>query len=116
MTTIKGTKEADYLVGGNDADTLKGGRGADVINGAGGDDNLIGGKGRDFFIIDNTDSLDTIRDFESGKDRIMFIFDEPIGVAHIDDDLYVVTAGNPMMPVVHLEDSVTVALDDLLII
>ena len=113
---IKGTRDADYLVGGNDADTLKGGRGADVINGAGGDDTLIGGKGRDIFIIDNTDSLDTIRDFESGRDRIMFVFDDAIGVAHIDNDLYVVRTGE-QTPVLHLATPhINVALDDLIIV
>lgn len=72
MTTIKGTKGKDYLVGGNDGDTIKGGKGADVLDGRDGADWLKGGKGRDIFVFDAAfTDVDTIADFQPDRDRIV---------------------------------------------
>jgi serralysin len=60
----------DRLIGNAVANRLDGGAGNDVLDGMAGNDVLIGGAGNDRFIISNTGDLDTILDFESGRDLI----------------------------------------------
>ncbi len=76
---ISGGAGSDELAGHADDDMLDGGAGNDRLNGGDGDDILIGGAdndtltgggGADVFIFDADGSVDRIRDFQSGTDRI----------------------------------------------
>ncbi len=87
---IQGGRGADTLRGGGGADTLEGGEGHDRLTGEAGRDILIGGRGndtltggpgsgngdgqRDVFVFlplaQGGGGADTIRDFETGIDRI----------------------------------------------
>lgn len=79
----RGTEGADALgqtgssawqtlrgLGGND--TLRGGSGDDWIEGGRGDDALAGGAGADTFRFRVWDGDDVVRDFEPGRDRLVF--------------------------------------------
>lgn len=72
MSTIKGTKGNDYIIGSELPETIKGGKGNDVLDGRGGADILKGGKGADTFLFraDQT-GVPTVLDFKPGKDRII---------------------------------------------
>jgi Ca2+-binding RTX toxin-like protein len=61
---------ADVLRGGQDNDTIKAGSGNDLIAGNQGDDLLTGGLGRDTFVFGRNAGVDTITDFQNGKDKI----------------------------------------------
>ena len=73
-----GAKGDDTLIGGGGADKIKAGSGADQIIGGQGLDRLFGGAGKDVFIYKNatdaivSERLETIRDFQLGKDKIDF--------------------------------------------
>jgi Ca2+-binding RTX toxin-like protein len=62
----------NLLVGGIGADRLSGGAGDDVLVGGAGADTLTGGDGRDLFVLDKGDKADTLADFKSGIDQILF--------------------------------------------
>jgi Ca2+-binding RTX toxin-like protein len=71
--TIVGNAAANLLSGGAGDDTLNGGAGDDSLFGGAGKDVLIGGAGADRFVFDAFgDGLDTIADFVSGTDRLVF--------------------------------------------
>ncbi|WP_269076711.1 MULTISPECIES: M10 family metallopeptidase C-terminal domain-containing protein [unclassified Pseudomonas] len=76
IENAKGGKGDDLIVGNDANNILEGGDGNDVIHGGRGWDKLWGGKGADTFVYGSpTDSsmfngVDTIMDFESGKDKI----------------------------------------------
>jgi Ca2+-binding RTX toxin-like protein len=88
---ISGGKTSSILSGGDgdDAiqsltfnDLLDGGNGDDSLNGGKGGDILTGGSGKDMFIFNNVLDMnislkktDTITDFKSGEDKILFLFD-----------------------------------------
>lgn len=59
----EGADGADMLIGGDGADILRGGKGMDVMS---------GGSGADTFLIAAGDGADTITDFVSGTDRVVF--------------------------------------------
>jgi Ca2+-binding RTX toxin-like protein len=68
-------KDVPTITGTSAADTLVGGAGADVITGGAGSDQLTGGAGADQFRFDQTpgsSNLDTITDFVSGTDKLIF--------------------------------------------
>lgn len=67
---LNGGGGKDTLRGGAGNDTLEGGGGRDVIRGDRGKDSLSGGGGRDTFVVRSKDGLDTITDFQDGRDRI----------------------------------------------
>ena len=70
---ITGTKGNNVLNGGAGADTLSAGKGNDTLLGGAGADNLTGGAGNDKFIYTaTTEGGDTIIDFVSGKDKLVF--------------------------------------------
>jgi Ca2+-binding RTX toxin-like protein len=87
--SLFGGKDRDILLGGTDDDTLFGGRGADSLNGGDGNDILLGGKGDDAlfgglgsdtltggngidnFLLSTNSGIDTITDFEDGKDLLV---------------------------------------------
>lgn len=60
----------DQLIGGRGDDRLCGGAGKDALSGGAGRDVMTGGAGADTFIFAATGRQDTIRDFETGLDRI----------------------------------------------
>lgn len=99
MTTIKGTKGNDYLIGTVADDAIRGGKGKDIIDGRGGADYLNGGKGADTFLLrwDQTD-VDFIFGFEPGKDRI--VVDVPDGIipAYGSENGGFVYTANPEFP------------------
>ena len=66
---LTGNDGNDTLMGRGGSDVLNGGAGSDVLNGGLGTDELIGGAGSDIFVFDDV-SMDKIRDFDSGVDRI----------------------------------------------
>jgi Ca2+-binding RTX toxin-like protein len=75
-----GNRGQDSLIGGEGNDTLYGGRASDILFGGnsddflfgeGGDDSLIGGNGSDRFLLSNDSGIDTIADFEDGKDLLI---------------------------------------------
>ena len=74
---LVGTADADFIGGGGGADVIRGGDGADTLVGGAGGDILTGGAGNDTFLYTapgqaNVVEIDTITDFVSGSDRIVF--------------------------------------------
>jgi large repetitive protein len=64
-------KSRDLLLGGTGDDHLLGRSNEDILIGGSGNDTLTGGSGRDTFVFRSaTEGLDTITDFEVGKDLI----------------------------------------------
>lgn len=87
----------DNALGGNSGnDLLKGKGGDDLLVGFWGSDTLVGGKGADTFLFDrpaagsNWRDVDTIKDFEAGKDTIAFgeVFTELEPGVLSPDDFY----------------------------
>ena len=64
MTILNGTTANQALAGGAGADRIRGGPGADT---------LTGGAGADVFVFAAGDGADTIRDFQVGRDKLLFI-------------------------------------------
>ncbi|HHP7246330.1 MAG TPA: Calx-beta domain-containing protein [Elainellaceae cyanobacterium] len=71
--TLIGGDGNDILFGGGGEDLLIGGSGNDLLNGRRGEDLLVGGSGEDTFVIAANQGLDTIRDFESGDDKLKIL-------------------------------------------
>ncbi|MGL5059886.1 MAG: FG-GAP-like repeat-containing protein [Microcoleus sp.] len=67
---IDGCEGEDTIYGGEENDTLIGGSGNDVLSGDLGADLLVGGSDSDLFIFKAGSGLQTIADFEDGKDTI----------------------------------------------
>ncbi|MEG4802837.1 FG-GAP-like repeat-containing protein [Microcoleus sp. ARI1-B5] len=74
-----GNRGQDSLIGGEGNDSLYGGKGNDIqlggdgddfLSGENGDDSLIGGLGGDRFLLSTNSGIDTIADFEDGKDLL----------------------------------------------
>ncbi|MEG4636813.1 putative Ig domain-containing protein, partial [Microcoleus sp. Aus8_D4] len=65
-----GDRGSDSLIGGDGNDTLYGGKGNDTLIGGLGNNSLIGGAGSDYFVLSANSAIDTIVDFEDGKDLI----------------------------------------------
>ncbi|MCW6053128.1 DUF4347 domain-containing protein [Lyngbya sp. CCAP 1446/10] len=61
----------DSLNGGDGTDLLFGGNGDDLLTGGLGSDILSGGAGNDKFLISTNSGIDTILDFEDGKDLLI---------------------------------------------
>jgi Ca2+-binding RTX toxin-like protein len=68
--TLFGGKNSDTLLGGSGDDVLFGNRGDDLLNGGLGNDSLTGGNGIDRFLLSTNSGIDTIADFEDGKDLL----------------------------------------------
>ena len=62
-----GSDADDILYGEDGNDTLLGLGGADTLNGGAGVDTLWGGSGGDTFVLDNSGSVDRVRDFNLGQ-------------------------------------------------
>ena len=67
---LDGGKGNDTLWAVKEHDTMFGGLGDDFLSGDLGDDFLIGGSGNDRFLLGADSGMDTILDFEPGKDAI----------------------------------------------
>jgi len=67
---IRGGAGDDRLDGGGGNDTLLGQRGDDTLVGSWGNDRLIGNAGNDVFVLSSANQMDTIIDFQDGKDLI----------------------------------------------
>ncbi len=81
----------DVLVGGGGRDLLNGSAGKDVLSGGAGKDKLIGGRhadtltggsGGDRFVFSKRGGKDTITDFDSAEDQLLF---KKIGLSDISD-------------------------------
>jgi Ca2+-binding RTX toxin-like protein len=79
IEVVVGTPWADGLTGDSSAEVLLGEAGNDVLRGRGGADTLAGGAGKDFFVWGATNDVwaggahqgvDTIIDFETGRDLL----------------------------------------------
>lgn len=68
VDTLYGRDGSDTLYGKNGGDFLDGESGNDILNGGGGLDTLTGGLGNDQFIMDTTNSCDTILDFNNSTE------------------------------------------------
>ncbi|MEG4083486.1 DUF4347 domain-containing protein [Microcoleus sp. POL10_C6] len=66
-----GSRGADVLNGGDGNDILLGGKGDDLLTGGLGSDVLTGGDGNDKFLLSANSGIDTILDFEDGKDLLI---------------------------------------------
>jgi Domain of unknown function (DUF4347)/FG-GAP-like repeat/RTX calcium-binding nonapeptide repeat (4 copies)/Calx-beta domain len=66
-----GNRGADNLNGDDGNDILFGGKGDDLLTGGLGNDSLTAGKGIDRFLLSNDSGIDTITDFEDGKDLLI---------------------------------------------
>lgn len=71
-TVVLGGAGADAISGTDGADYLVGNAGADVLAGGAGIDLLVGGAGNDAFVFDTSADGDTIADFTSGSDVLVF--------------------------------------------
>ncbi|MEG3860542.1 calcium-binding protein [Microcoleus sp. herbarium12] len=67
---LDGSPGNDILRGGKGNDLLIGDLGDDFLFGEDGDDSLIGGNGSDRFLLSANSGIDTILDFEDGKDLL----------------------------------------------
>lgn len=65
-----GTALDDIIVGGAGNDWLSGSFGDDILEDGAGRDTLTGGGGRDIFVLRADGEVDTITDFERGRDRL----------------------------------------------
>ncbi|WP_242728670.1 DUF4347 domain-containing protein [Microcoleus vaginatus] len=68
---VIGEKGDDTLYGGQGNDILLGGQGNDFLSGDLGDDTLVGDVGNDKFLLSSYSGIDTIDDFEVGKDLLV---------------------------------------------
>ncbi|MEG4818362.1 calcium-binding protein, partial [Microcoleus sp. K5-D4] len=68
---VIGEKADDTLYGGQGNDILLGGQGNDFLSGDLGDDTLVGDVGNDKFLLSSYSGIDTIDDFELGKDLLV---------------------------------------------
>ena len=84
--TLKGRNGHDDLDGGAGNDTLDGGNGADTLHGGEGSNTLIGGNGDDTFRFDGNlagSSLDTVMDFDVGREMRAVTFSDNIELTNV---------------------------------
>lgn len=68
--TLLGGEGSDRLLGGDNDDLLNGGDGNDTLQGEAGQNALVGGNGSDLFILNSSQGVDIITDFEITQDSI----------------------------------------------
>lgn len=69
--TLNGDAGDDTLSGDAGNDTLNGGAGADILWGGAGINNLTGGTGADYFWFEASGSIDYVKDYVDGTDKIV---------------------------------------------
>ena len=89
---LLGAGDSDRLFGGTGQDILRGGDGNDTLDGGRGWDNYYGGRGADSFVFRGSHGRDWIRDFQNGKDEI--VFDRPgrVTETRVGDDTHLTHA------------------------
>lgn len=96
--TLDGGNGHDDLDGGLGNDTLEGGNGRDILRGSEGDNTLTGGNGDDTFVIDGNLaglSLDTVLDFDVGRQVNSMTYWDDIELYNVGDDIVTFSqAGN----------------------
>lgn len=68
--TLKGGKGDDWLKGDAGNDLLNGSKGRDILAAGPGMDTLTGGAGRDVFVFSPNADVNTVTDFQNGRDRL----------------------------------------------
>ncbi len=68
--TLLGGKGSDRLLGGDGDDLLNGGDGNDTLQGEAGQNALVGGNSSDLFILNSSQGIDIITDFNRTQDSI----------------------------------------------
>lgn len=105
-------KGDDRLDGGNGNDVLKSKGGADTLDGGHGDDLLIGGSGADVFAFGRRHSVDTIRDFAPGHDKIdltdLKLDFGDLRISRVDGDTIIETGTGE----IHLDDLLPKQIDE----
>lgn len=101
---LNGRRGADTLRGNRDDDRLRGGAGEDILDGGHGNDVLRGEEDRDVFVFDGNDGSDGVRDFEAGLDLIQ------IEGADFFGDLDVIEDGDDVLIIF---DSTEITLRDI---
>ena len=78
IENLEGTDFNDTLSGDSKANAISGLGGDDMIRGRGGNDTLTGGTGADRFFFESASAngVDTLRDFQSGVDKLVFSTDD----------------------------------------
>lgn len=74
--SVDGGADNDTINGGAGNDTLLGGAGDDVLIAGDGFDVLTGGAGFDKFVLSLSSDLNTVKDFKSGEDKLVFTLSE----------------------------------------
>ncbi|MGD1920167.1 MAG: ELWxxDGT repeat protein, partial [Pleurocapsa sp.] len=73
--SLLGEVNQDILDGGDGDDTLDGGGGKDYLTGGNGNNILTGGNGNDVFVLASGEGVDTITDFNPGRDSFELLGD-----------------------------------------
>ncbi len=72
IENLFGSRHNDLLIGDAEANRLSGNAGNDTLSGGGGNDTLDGGEGNDTFVTSPGGGSDTITDFGTGANRLVF--------------------------------------------
>ena len=107
--TLFGGAGNDTLSGGDDQDFLNGGAGDDSLAGGFGDDILVGGTGADSFIFHG--GSDTITDFATGEDQIIFGANLWTGLTSAADLLFFYGSLDPTGAVISFENGDTLRIE-----
>jgi Ca2+-binding RTX toxin-like protein len=85
--TISGGDGADSLIGGTGTDSMLGGGGADLIDAGAGADVITGGTGNDDFLYRaSTEGTDSITDWATGTNQVIFTADDLGTTGDVFDD------------------------------
>ncbi len=99
--TLRGTKYANKIVGGNKKDTIYGGSNDDMIWGGLGNDKLYGGTGQNYFYFNAGDGKDTIYS-NKGEDEIL--------LSDVNkEDVVLTKSGNNLILQYTEDDSITIS-------
>ena len=127
LDRIFGKEGDDVLLGSDGTDLIFGGDGQDIIIDGSGRGILFGGADADLFVISTADTLDYVRDFESGTDQVLLTIEALLTadgrvagskvqvVDGVGDDLLLqVDLGAGFESVANLTDAAGSSIDDIL--